>query len=254
MMLKYTVDTELNANNPRHQLQLEPAPLTSVPIVKPWQIIAVDILEVPVSHMCLLVIQDYFTKWADAIPLRDQTALRLHLSMGSPDLKFRTLCILIKVETLKAACYNRYLKLLEHSKPEPQPIILKGMVWLKSLTVHSYNFSVHSYVEETGTEQFLPLVLHAYLTSVHSSTRVSPFVLMFGREPKHPNFGAPGTAAHDPTSCVKWRSYEILLKPTLFIQLLNNRHSTTSIPSIANSRLVIVFGYPSLWLENLIQF
>ena len=42
--------------------------------------IAVDILEVPVSsrnNRYLLVIQDYFTKWADAIPLPDQKATRI---------------------------------------------------------------------------------------------------------------------------------------------------------------------------------
>ena len=41
--------------------------------------IAVDTLEVPVSsrnNRYLLVIQDYFTKWADAIPLPDQKAAR----------------------------------------------------------------------------------------------------------------------------------------------------------------------------------
>ena len=42
--------------------------------------IAVDILQVPLStnnNRYLLVIQDYFTKWADAIPLPDQTAPRI---------------------------------------------------------------------------------------------------------------------------------------------------------------------------------
>ena len=39
--------------------------------------IAVDVLEVPLSatdNRYLLVAQDYYTKWADAIPLPDQTA------------------------------------------------------------------------------------------------------------------------------------------------------------------------------------
>ena len=40
-------------------------PLTSVPIGKPWQMVAVDVLEVPRSpknNRYLLVAQDYFTK------------------------------------------------------------------------------------------------------------------------------------------------------------------------------------------------
>jgi len=52
------------------------APMTSVSIGKPWQMIAIDILEVPLSYnnRYLLVVQDYFTKWAEAIPIPDQTA------------------------------------------------------------------------------------------------------------------------------------------------------------------------------------
>ena len=38
--------------------------------------LAADILEVPVSrrhNRYLLVVMDYFTKWAEAVPLKDQT-------------------------------------------------------------------------------------------------------------------------------------------------------------------------------------
>ena len=72
------------------------APLTSVPIGKLWQMIAIDILKVPVSvnnNRYLLVLQDYFTKWAEAIPLRDQTALSITTALvnvfsrfGIPDI------------------------------------------------------------------------------------------------------------------------------------------------------------------------
>ncbi|KAL5489217.1 hypothetical protein EMCRGX_G018285 [Ephydatia muelleri] len=48
--------------------------MTNVPIGRPWQMIAVDILD---NNRYLLVVQDYFTKWADARPLPDQTASRI---------------------------------------------------------------------------------------------------------------------------------------------------------------------------------
>jgi len=55
-------------------------PLISLPVGKPWEMIAVDVLEVPISfkgNRYLLVVQDYFTKWADTFPMPDQTAKRI---------------------------------------------------------------------------------------------------------------------------------------------------------------------------------
>ena len=54
-----------------------PIPMTNIPIGHPWQMLAVDVLQVPVSsrgNRYLLVLQDYFTKWAEAIPMPNQTA------------------------------------------------------------------------------------------------------------------------------------------------------------------------------------
>ena len=58
--------------------------------------LAADILEVPVSrrhNRYLLVVMDYFTKWAEAVPLKDQTAasisqavIKICCSFGVPDI------------------------------------------------------------------------------------------------------------------------------------------------------------------------
>ena len=56
------------------------APLVSLPVGRPWEMLAVDVLEVPISNhgnRYLLVVQDYFTKWAEAFPMPDQTAKRI---------------------------------------------------------------------------------------------------------------------------------------------------------------------------------
>ena len=55
--------------------------------------------------------------------------------------------------------------------------------------VEQFNRSIlqllRAYVDkQIDWEQYLPLVLYAYRTSVHSSTGVAPFVLMFGRQLK----------------------------------------------------------------------
>ena len=56
--------------------------------------------------------------------------------------------------------------------------------------------------KETDWEQYLPLIMYAYQTTVHSSTQVSPpFRLMFGRQPQFNSF--PGHDVSDPTSYQK---------------------------------------------------
>ena len=51
-------------------------PLASLPVGRPWEMRAADVLEVPIStrgNRYLLVVQDYFMKWAEAFPMPDQT-------------------------------------------------------------------------------------------------------------------------------------------------------------------------------------
>ena len=56
--------------------------LMSPPIGRPWEMLAIDVLEIPPStkgNHYLLVVQDYFIKWAEfCIPyMPDQTAKRI---------------------------------------------------------------------------------------------------------------------------------------------------------------------------------
>ena len=115
---------------------------------------------------------------------------------------------------------------------------------------------LRTYVEEESDwERFLPLILHAYLippredlplcSCLEGSQSSRNSELQIRQHMTRPLIRLKSHA--------KWRNSTILLKPTLFTQLLSKGHSTTSIPGIVTSRLVIMSGCPFLRLENLIQ-
>ena len=181
------------------------APLVSMPIGKPWQMVAVDVLEVPVStkgNRYLLVIQDYFTKWADAIPLKNQTAatiteklVQVFSVMGLPSIlhsdQGRNFESTLLQQTLDAFGTGKSHTTAYHPEGD-------GMV-------ERFNRSLlqmlRTYVDnEADWEQHLPLVLYAYRTSVHSSTGIEPYVLMFGRQPLTAITGLEPVVGYDPSS------------------------------------------------------
>ena len=115
--------------------------MVNTPIGNPWEMLAVDILEVPLSrnnHPYLLVVMDYFTKWADAIPLRDQKAATVANAVVLESLTFY---ILTRAGILKALCSTRYSKHLAFTKHRPLPTIPKVMVWWSVLIAHCYSYS-----------------------------------------------------------------------------------------------------------------
>ena len=140
------------------------APLINIPIGKPWEIVAVDILQVPLSsrnNQYLLVIQDYFTKWAEAIPLPNQTAnritselIRVFSNYGLPDIlhsdQGRNFESSILCQTLEAFGIKKTRTTAYHPQGD-------GMV-------ERFNRSLlqllRAYVErQTEWEQYLPFVV-----------------------------------------------------------------------------------------------
>ena len=179
------------------------SPLTNVPIGKPWEMVAIDILEVPVSqhnNHYLLVIQDYMTKWAEAIPIPNQTASRITAELikvfsryGIPDIlhsdQGRNFESTILLQTLEAFGVTKSHTTAYH--PAGDGLVERFNRLLLQM--------LRAYVQQHNDwEKYLPLVLYAYRSATHSSTGVSPFELMFGRcalkPPLHTN------TAHDVTS------------------------------------------------------
>ena len=95
--------------------------LVNIPIGKPWQMLAIDILEVPASHRnnrYLLVILDNFTKWSEAMPLPDQKVtsitkaiIELCSSYGIPNVihshQGRNVGSCLLLEMLTALCIEK---------------------------------------------------------------------------------------------------------------------------------------------------
>ena len=137
--------------------------------------LAVDILEVPVSQnndRYLLVVIDYFTKWADAIPLCDQKAttiayvvIKVCSSFGMPDILHSD-----QGRNFESTLFHQILQAFDIHKTRttayhPQ---YDGMV-------ECFNRSLLQllrwYVESKDDwKRYLPLVLYAYCTAQHFLT------------------------------------------------------------------------------------
>ena len=179
------------------------APMVNTPIGRPWQMIAVDVLKVPPStcnNKYLLVIQDYFTKWADAIPMPDQTAVRIVREltkvfsvMGLPQVLHSDQGANFESTILKQTLQAYGITKSRTTAYHPQG---DGMV-------ERFNRSplqlLRTYTQkEADWELHLPLALYAYRTAAHSTTGVSPFEMMFGRASKHN--ASPTELSFDPSS------------------------------------------------------
>ena len=163
------------------------APLVNVPISRPWQMVAVDVLAVPPSfnnNRYLLVIQDYFTKWVEAIPLPDQTTTRITNALvqvfstyGMPEIlhsdQGKNFESTLLQQTLATFGIHKSRTTAYH--PEGDGMVERfNRSLLQMLRV---------YVDQADWEQYLPLMLFAYRTAAHTSTGISPFELMFSRSP-----------------------------------------------------------------------
>ena len=179
------------------------APMYNMPVGQPWQMIAVDVLKVSPStcnNRYLLVIQDYFTKWATAIPKADQTATcmkteltKLFSVMGLPQVAHSNQGANFESTILNQALQAYSIKESRTTAYHPQG---NGMA-------ERFNRSLlqllRSYTQqESDWELHLSLALFAYRTAVHSSTGVSLFEMMFGRAPKLDSF--PSVLSFDPSS------------------------------------------------------
>lgn len=162
-------------------------PLGSMPIGKPWEFVATDILKVPVStkgRQYILVFQDYFTKFLYAVPIADQSAATI------TD-EFKQLCSVFGAPSVihsdqggcfESKLFGETLEVLGVRKSHTSAYNPKcnGMVERSNRSILQLLRCLCS--EVSDWEEKLPFAVMAFNSHVHTSTGMTPSRLMFARD------------------------------------------------------------------------
>ena len=188
------------------------APLQQYLVGEPLERIAIDILG-PLPRTCqgnkfILVIGDYFTKWAEAIPLPDQeaetvahavvheficgfgTPRQLHSDRGSncESHLFQEVCSLLDIDKTRT------------TSRRPQS---DGMVERFNRTLETMLTMYAEHKQDTW-DQHLQNIMLAYRSSVHDSTGFTPNRMMLGREVELPFQAVVGCPSRDQQTAVEY--------------------------------------------------
>ena len=171
-----------------------PSPkLQPIPVGGPFHRVGVDVLQLPLSHegnQYAVVFMDYLTKWPEVFAVPNQkaeTIARLfveHMIVrhGVPEhllsdrganflsALVQEVCKLVGTTKLNTSGY--------HSQCDGLVEKFNGTL------VNMLSKSVSKYGRDW--DQHLPYLLFAYRVAVQESTQMSPFYLLYGREPRVP--------------------------------------------------------------------
>ena len=146
----------------------------------------------------LMVIGDYFTKWTEAIPLKNLEAKTVARALidnfisrfGVPLFIHTDQGASFESKLFQEICQILGIKKTRTTKARPQS---DGMIERMNRTiVNMFSAFVSEY--QRDWDQYVPLVMMAYMSSVHESISTSPSKMMFGREIRLPIdllFGQP---------------------------------------------------------------
>lgn len=176
------------------------APLVNIQTSHPMELVCMDFLSIePDSHNFkdILVITDHFTKYAVAIPTKDQKAVtvakclweqflihygfpeRLHSDQGR-DFEsqiIKELCALVGIKKVRTSPYH----------PRGNPVERYNRTLLSMLGTLKDK-------EKSRWREYVRPLTHAYNCTKNEVTGFSPYELMFGRQPRLPidiAFGLP---------------------------------------------------------------
>jgi transposase InsO family protein len=168
------------------------APLTQLPVGEPMERIAADICgPFPLTgrnNLYILVIVDYFTKWAEAYPITDMTALTVALClgqfiarMGCPRQFHSDKGPCFRAEVLQELCAIMQIDKTETTSYRPQS---DGLVERFNRTLGDMLTACCRH--KIDWDLTLPYVMMAYRATPQESTGLSPNLMMFGRQLRSP--------------------------------------------------------------------
>lgn len=185
------------------------APMQQYLVGAPWERMALDILgPLPLSkekNRYLLVVQDYFTKWAEAIPIKDIEAvtvaqkfiervvsifgvpLSMHSDQGSnfESNVFKEMCNILGIHKTRTTPF----------RPKSDGMVEKANSTIE--TMLSAFVSEH----QQDWDDYIYLLMLAYRSAEHESLGVSPCSMLLGREVNLPIdliLGKPETDSSPP--------------------------------------------------------
>lgn len=192
-----TVDVDNFIKNCKNCLlrksQPERAPLVNIQTYQPLELVCIDYLTLEPSKggiQNILVITDHFTKYAQAIPTRNQTARttaealfnNFILHYGIPSKLHSDQGAQFESNVIKELCN---IMNIDKSRTTPYHPMGNGVCERFNRTLLKMLGTLETEQKSDWKSYIKPLV-HAYNCMRQESTGFSPFFLMFGREPKLP--------------------------------------------------------------------
>ena len=160
----------------------------------PMERVAIDVMgPLPATarkNKYLVVMADYFTKWAEAVPLADQEAATVARALvetmvcrfGAPSTLHSD-----QGRNFQSALFREVVRLLEMEQTRTCAFNPKsdGMVERCNRTIEALLSAVVA-ADQSDWDEKVPFVMAAYRASVHSTTGATPNAMMLGRETAAP--------------------------------------------------------------------
>ena len=171
-------------------------PLHPIPVDCPFQIMGVDIMELPKMHKgnrYVMILQDYLTKWPLVYPVADQKTQTIAKILIEEEIPFfgvpesllsdqgthlmKDLCLMLEITKLNTTAYH----------PQCDSMVERFNQTLKfTLQKHAVRFRKQWELWDS----YLPSVLWGYRNTPHESTGDKPSFLMFGIDLRSPTEAA----------------------------------------------------------------